>query len=197
MSNHNASPESVFTPRTFTLDDGARVTLRAIRPEDAGIEQAFVRGLSARSKRLRFFSSLVELPPKLLYKFTHPNFPHDWALIATIEKDMGENSEDGQEEGEYDNGEQEIGVARYVATAESDTAEFAVTVADAWQGRGIATRLMQALIEVATRAGLRYLEGFVLRENYPMRKLARKLDFSVTAGLSDDPSTVRVVKTLT
>ena len=181
MLKRPVPPSTVFTPRTVTLADGVAFTVRAMRPADAAIEQAFVRSLSPRSKRLRFFANLIELPPKLLYRFTHPRYPDNWALIATVDSDGAE---------------QEIGVARYLAGDNSGAAEFAVTVADQWQGRGIATVLLQALIEVARRAGLQRLEGIVLRENQPMRRLAQKLGFYIDTGGSDDPAIIKVVKDL-
>lgn len=162
------------------LPDDREITFRAIGPGDADIEQAFVRGLSDISRNLRFFSTMKQLSPKLLEQFTHPNFPCDYALIAT-------SSENGTE--------REIGVARYLPTETPGVAEFAVVVADAWQGLGIASRLMHGVICVAAVAGVRSLEGVILRENSRMLKLARELGFT-TLGSSDDPTTVRVSKSL-
>lgn len=162
------------------LPDDREITFRAIGPGDADIEQAFVRGLSDISKNLRFFSTMKQLSPKLLEQFTHPNFPCDYALIAT-------SSDDGTE--------REIGVARYLPTETPGVAEFAVVVADAWQGLGIASRLMHGVICVAAVAGVRSLEGVILRENSRMLRLARELGFTTLSG-SDDPAIVRVSKTL-
>ena len=167
-------------PRLFTLQNGTEVTIRAIEPADAEIEQAFVRGLSARSKHLRFFSTIKELSPYMLKQFTHPRFPRNWALIATI-ADAGL--------------EKEIGVARYASTEEDSSAEFAIVVADEWQGLGIATRLLRELITVAERAGFERLEGLVLRENGAMLELANELGFT-TERYTDDATVVRVIRNL-
>tara|TARA_R110002096_G_scaffold8239_7_gene34588 strand:- start:5264 stop:6181 length:918 start_codon:yes stop_codon:yes gene_type:complete len=165
---------------TAAPSDEREIMFRAIGPGDADIEQAFVRGLSDISKNLRFFSAMKQLSPQLLEQFTHPNFPGDYALIAT-------SSDDGSE--------REIGVARYLPTETPGVAEFAVVVADAWQGLGIASRLMHGVICVAAVAGVRRLEGVILRGNSRMLRLARKLGFA-TLGNSGDPATVRVSKTL-
>ncbi len=162
------------------LRDGTPATFRVMRPEDAEIEQAFVRSLSISSRHLRFFSGLNELPPALLHTFTHPDFPASYALIATIE-DTG--------------AEQIVGVARYNACDAVGVAEFAIVVADAWQGFGIGGRLLRGLTAVAAIAGFELLEGFVLKENRPMLRLARALGFT-RAGATDDPTIVRVIKTL-
>ena len=63
-----------------------------------------------------------------------------------------------------------VGVARYITNPDQESAEFAVVVADAWQGRGVARVLMERLIDCARRRGLRRLEGAVLRANHNMLK---------------------------
>jgi FixJ family two-component response regulator len=165
---------------TIDLPDGTRVTLRAMRPEDSDLEQAFVKGLSKRSSRLRFLSAIKELTPDMLERFTHPEFPGSYALIATtLESDK----------------ERQIGVARYMPTGVNSVAEFAVVVADKWQGLGLATYLLSGLTTTAAVAGITQLEGLVLNDNAAMLRLMKKLGFSVTR-CSDDATLVRVVKTL-
>jgi acetyltransferase len=114
----------------WTLADGARVVCRPIRPDDAVIEQAFVRELSSESRHNRFMAEIRELSPEMLARFTRINYPHDLALIVT--RDRGGR-------------EQEIAVARYIALEPPQRCEFALAVADGWQGRGVGYRLMHAL----------------------------------------------------
>ena len=163
-----------------TLRNGAQVMIRAMRPEDADIEQAFVRGLSKRSRYLRFFSGIRELTPSMLDKLTHPEYPDSYALIATVFED---------------DREKQIGVARYAPSEESDAAEFAVVVDDAWQGLGLATHLLQAIISAAAIAGISRIEGFVLKENTAMLRLADSQGFRMTAN-KGDASVTRIEKDL-
>ena len=165
---------------SIRLANGTHVTFRVMRPEDADIEQAFVRGLSIRSKHMRFFSVINELMPEMLERFTHHEYPISYALIATIM--------DGKHE-------QQIGVARYLPTEGKGVAEFAVVVADEWQGHGIATYLLQGLTTAAAIAGVKRLEGMVLRENDAMLKLARGMGFT-TSRCVEDFSVLNVVKKL-
>lgn len=167
-------------PRSFTLNNGDEVTIRAIRPDDADIEQAFVTRLSPRSRYMRFFSGIKQLSPYMLDRFTRPCYPDNWALIATI-------SEAGKEK--------EIGVARYASAETESCAEFAIVVADDWHGLGVARRLLQELITVAENAGIERLEGFVLRENVEMLKFADKQGFT-TEQNPDDATIVRVTRSL-
>ena len=80
-----------------------------------------------------------------------------------------------------------IGVARYVR--ENGNAEFALVVADAWQGRGIGSRLLGKLVAVARRRGLKQIYGDILRMNRPMLQLVGKLGF--TLGRHEDPTLTR------
>ena len=142
----------------------AVVTIRTMEPADREIEQRFVRDLSQQSRYYRFHSALKELTPYMLERFTHVNYPDEMALIATVEEA---------------DGEMQIGVARYIRTPGSDTAEIAVVVADAWQGRGIGSRLLVDLRQLAIRAGIKRIEMSVLPENRRMLYLARELGFSL------------------
>ncbi|MEU8006051.1 GNAT family N-acetyltransferase [Catellatospora sp. NPDC049111] len=85
---------------------------------------------------------------------------------------------------------QVIGVASWERTDRPGVAEFAVFVADDWQGRGIGTLLMEDLAEHARRAGIRELVGEVLPGNQRMLKVVTDLARPV-AG-SRDPDTVIV-----
>ena len=82
-----------------------------------------------------------------------------------------------------------IGVARYVRDKDGQSAEFAIVVADAWQGRGIGGRLLAKLADVARRRGLKRLYGEILAMNRPMLDLVRKLGF--TLARHDDPTLTR------
>ncbi len=86
-------------------------------------------------------------------------------------------------------GEALIGVARYVRDKTGDSAEFALVVADSWQGRGIGSRLLGKLIEAAHRRRVKRLYGDILATNRPMLELARKLGFEL--GRHEDPTITR------
>ena len=86
-------------------------------------------------------------------------------------------------------------MARCVRAASGEQGEFAIVVADAFQGRGLGTLLMQALMESARAAGLRRIEGLVLATNQRMLELMGSLGFTVHTA-ADDPRMRRVVKQL-
>ncbi|MBN1378304.1 MAG: bifunctional acetate--CoA ligase family protein/GNAT family N-acetyltransferase [Gammaproteobacteria bacterium] len=163
------------------LPGGIDVCIRPIRPEDAEIEQAFVRGLSDRAKFFRFFQPLDELTPTMLARFTQIDYDREMAFIAVVE---------------VNGKEKEIGVARYITNADNQGCEFAVVVADEWQHRSIAQRLMERLIECAREDGLKYIEGKVIAENKEMLALAASLRFTAKHMKDDDVSIVYVKKLL-
>ena len=74
-------------------------------------------------------------------------------------------------------GEREIGVARFSAAADAKDCEFAVTVSDEWQRKGLGTLLMQYLLEVAQSRGIRSLHSSDAADNDSMRKFAEHLHF--------------------
>jgi len=163
----------------WTTSDGAVVTVRPIRPEDAVMEAGFVRNLSAAARYFRFMVGLDELPREMLIRFTQIDYDRELALIASVAR--------GAEQ-------VQIGVARYVTT-EPGTANVAIVIADEWHRKGIAKRLFGMLIEAARARGLTRLEGEVLAENLPACGLVSKFGFTLSPSESS-PELVIVRKTL-
>ncbi len=162
------------------LNDGTDITFRPIRPEDAEIEQAFVRGLSQEAKFFRFMNSIQELSQDMLIRLTQLDYDRELALIATVEQHGKET---------------EMGVARYFTNPDGQTAEFALVIADGWQGRGLGTRLMTCLIDAAREKGFSTLQGEILANNVKMLGLMKKLGFASRMSM-EDPGLVVVVKAL-
>jgi GNAT superfamily N-acetyltransferase len=160
--------------------NGVAVCVRPIRPQDVSLEADFVRHLSVETRYKRFMTTLSELPPAKLRYFTDVDQVRHVALVATVERD-------GKEE--------IVGVVRYIVDAAGSSCEFAIAVADAWQGTGLAGILMQALIDVARARGVAKMEGVVLAANTRMLKFTRQLGFRQQRD-PDDRDTVRVVRSL-
>ena len=155
----------------WQLADGTNIKIRPIRPEDASIEQSFVRDLSSKSRYFRFMQGLNELTQQMLVRFTQLDYNRELALIAVLEL-AGE--------------ETELGVARYVMNPDGESCEFALVVADKWQHKGLGSHLMSALIEAARQNGFKMMNGEILANNHNMLKLTENLGFSLHTS-SDDP----------
>jgi acetyltransferase len=91
--------------------------------------------------------------------------------------------------------DQEVGVARYVINADGNSCEFAIVVDDHWQGKGIGSHLLTALIEAARVRGIQRMTGEVLTNNKKMLELLRHLEFNISTDESD-PSIKLVYKAL-
>jgi len=159
---------------------GQAINIRPMRPDDLDIETEFVHGWSAETRYNRLFSAGSFTSPERLKQITQIDYTRDMALIATL---MLEDRET------------QIGVARYVLHQDNKTCEFALTVADAWQHRGIGRALMQRLMDGAAAAGIETMVGDILSSNEPMLHFMRSLGFSVKST-TDGPEIRRVSKSL-
>ena len=130
---------------------------------------------------MRFFSAGRGLTPAMLVRLTQVDYDRELALIALSEV-----------EGKA---EQMVGVSRFAANPDGESCEFAVAIDDHWNGRGVATILMERIIEAARDAGYRRMTGHVLPDNDSMLKLAARLGFKRSRD-EDDPTLVRVVRPL-
>lgn len=173
---------ALATPAAARPAVAAPVKLRAVGPGDAGLLGDFIRGLSPQAKRLRFHGAVRELPPATLQRWATPDARREIAAIATVDEAFGERC---------------VGEARSVAVDDApQTHEFGLSVADDRRRRGLGSALLERLLCLARRAGVRWLRGDVLRENLPMLTLARRLGFAVTRH-PDDATLVRVLRATT
>lgn len=159
------------------LCDGQSVLIRNIRADDMERERRFIERLSPSSRRFRFLGTLVSPSDNLLRQLVVLNPAQNVALIALI----GDGSN-----------QLEIGVARLSMEAD-DTCEFAVTVSDEWQNRGLGTLLMQHLICSAIERGIKSMHSIDAVDNEPMREFAAHLGFKRDA---DPDDATRVIHSL-
>jgi len=162
------------------LRDGRSVRVRPVGPTDAEAIQAFVRGLSDTTRRLRFFGAIRELAPGILKRLTHSDGGRDRVLIALSDDDGAERV---------------VALAQYAADDDGEACDLALVIADDWQGLGLGGLLMDMLIETARDAGFARAVADVLRGNDGMLGLGRAFDFSVTRS-PIDATMVRIVRGL-
>jgi len=122
------------------LNDGSHVLIRPIKPEDREREIEFIHNLSPEARHFRFLGAVKEVSPALLDTLMQADRQFRMAFVALV-----------QQESKLI----EVGVSRYAATEESGQCECAVTVADAWQNRGLGTALMRHLIDTARQNGFK------------------------------------------
>lgn len=142
------------------LADGATVHVRPIRPDDGDRLRAFHAALSDRSVYYRFFSPKPRLSDREVERFTHIDYHDRVALVAVLGDDL-------------------VAVARYDRWPGKDEAEVAFVVADAHQGRGISTLLLEHLAAIARTKGITHFTAEVLPDNRAMLSVFRRAGFEV------------------
>ena len=150
------------------LADGRSVRLSPVNPQDASAERAFVGALSLTSRYRRFHFGLRELSPEASRAMTEIDQHHHVAFVA---RPIG--------------GETIVADARYVLRADSGDAEFAIAVADDWQGAGLGRALLNRLAAHARERGVQRLFGDVLWGNPSMLGLVRSLGARLTRNPGD------------
>jgi acetyltransferase len=164
----------------WPLRGGGEYTVRPIHPDDAQMLQVLVNQLSPESRYFRFVSSMVELPPSLLARFTLIDYDREMALVAVVKERRADAAGDIVET------ERIIGVSRYVTNPDRASCEFSLVVADDFNGKGLGSRLMESIMDVARDKGLTEIDGLVLAKNRGMINLMRGLGFTVKPFAEDD-----------
>jgi GNAT superfamily N-acetyltransferase len=138
------------------LVDGTDITIRVIQPADAYALLRMFDRLSPESLYHRFFSPMPQPRRAALLHLAGLDHEMHEAVVAEVDREI-------------------VGVARYDGRTGEDDAEVAVIVDDAWQDRGLGTRLLHRLARVGARRGLVAFRAVVLGENRRVLPFLRRL----------------------
>jgi acetyl coenzyme A synthetase (ADP forming)-like protein len=158
-------------PTDVILRDGSTLRLRAPLASDAESLLEFFERLTDRSRYLRFhgFPALSE---RLVAPFLDPDWDEQGALIGCLEGRV-------------------VALANWVRLRDRRAAEVAFTVDDAYQRRGIGTRLLERIAALAAEAGIQQFVAEVLPENRNMLDVFRDVGFNVARELEGGEVEVR------
>ncbi len=145
-----------------TLRDGANILLRPIQPEDEPMWRQLLSGCSERSIWLRFRYVFKETTHEMATRFCFIDYDRTMAIVAEVE-DGGQR--------------QLVGVGRLLADADHHEAEYAVLVADAWQGRGLGGLLTDYCLEICQSWGISRVVAESTADNDRMKRLLVNRDF--------------------
>jgi len=148
----------------WMLRDGTPIILRPVKPEDEPLVEKLLQSCSEETIYFRYFRLIKKWTHDMLIRFTQNDYDREIGLMAI-----------GQPPGP----EVMMGVGRLVMDADRDSAEFAVIVADPWQGKGLGPKLLERVMEIARENEVRLLYGDVLAQNQPMLDMVRRLGFSL------------------
>lgn len=130
--------------------------IRMMEAEDVPMVEAMSAALSARSLAQRFFVGTPQIPRALLRQLRAVDHVKEEAVIALI-------------------GKRAVGLAQYVRQADTDRADLAVLVVDAWQRHGIGRAMVTHLAELAAGRGITAFDADVLHDNEPARRAVGRL----------------------
>ena len=134
------------------LTDGRVVQIRPMAPTDADRLVRFHESLSPETTRFRFFVLHPHLSAQEVARFTTVDHHDREALVALL-------------------GDELVGVARYDRLAGTRDAEIAFVVADAWQGTGVGSLLLEHLAARARTEGLKRFVAETLADNRKMLRV--------------------------
>ena len=156
------------------LRDGTTMHLRPLRPDDADALQRFQVAQSERSAYFRFFAPVRRLTDRELARLTHLDHHDRVALVAVRPgvDDEGSPREDI------------LGVARYDRVTPAE-AEVAFNIADAMQGKGLGSVLLEHVAAAARERGVRRFTADVLPQNSSMLAVFRDAGYAVRQHLDD------------
>ncbi len=165
-----------ISPQKKVSVGGAYPQIRQMKTDDKDLLKQFFNGLSDRSRFSRFMTPISEISSSLLRILSNVDTPSHFAYLATVKSGARTKM---------------VGEARFVTSERNPRlAEFAVAVADDWQGKGLASKLMHMIEDTARTQGVSIIVGTALRSNTAMIELARHLGYQ----LKPDPSEARAVR---
>lgn len=157
----------------LTLKDNSEVIARPLRPEDEKRLTTFHETLSERSVQLRYYQPFAlgqRTAHERLVRLCQADYDRQIVLAAIA-------------------GDRILGIARlhrpHGIGAEEGTATFSLLISDEFQNRGLGSRLLARLLEIAKAEGLTQVHAEVLAVNSPMRHVCEKLGFTLSEPHTD------------
>ena len=157
-----------------SLDDGSKILLRAIYPEDAEACLNFIHRISDQTKYLRFGHSKEAAGIDSARHFCDVDYASAFVLAAEAVHDSKEI----------------VAIARYLKLPGKNSAEIFMLVDEIYQGRGLGIVLLENLAKVARSRGISTFESDVAVENGPIHSLITGFGFHVTKILEKNISHV-------
>jgi RimJ/RimL family protein N-acetyltransferase len=165
-------PFAISARGTSARPSHRAVRIRTIRPSDAPALRRFYEGLSPESRRLRFFSINACLSDAVSTSFCTTDHDHREGFVAVAASASGRDAIVGHLCLEPD-------------ARSGSTAEVAIAVADAYQGRGIGRRLLRAGLAWARREGISRLTATMLPGNAGIHRLLLGCGFPAATSFVD------------
>ncbi|HVM62422.1 MAG TPA: GNAT family N-acetyltransferase, partial [Verrucomicrobiae bacterium] len=151
------------------LKDKTAVTIRPIRPEDEPLMVDFHHTLSEESVYMRYFHMIAlnqRVEHERLTRICFNDYDRELALVA-------------EQKQTKTTPRRILGVGRLSREPHTDTAHFAILIADKFQRRGLGTELLGRLVQIGREEKLRRITAEILPENLAMQAVSEKLHFKL------------------
>ncbi len=156
--------------QSIRLRDGTCATLRPIRPDDEPLWRRMLTSSSPDSLRLRYHSVHHEPSRRMGRRHCCIDYRRELVMVAEVKGERGPSL---------------AGEGELFLDPDCDLAEFAVFVADSWQGRGLGSLLTDHMVDTATELGARRITCELTPDNVRMISLLQRRGFEVRIVVED------------
>lgn len=146
------------------LKDKTEVLLRPIRPEDEPMLIQFHKELSSETVRQRYLKAIhynERVAHERMQRICFNDYDREIAIVAQYKSEI-------------------LGIIRLSKIPGTGDATFSMTVKDQWQNKGLGTKLMEKILQIAAQEKVEHIVAHMLTENGQMQKLVKQFGFSLT-----------------
>lgn len=176
VARHAAQYPAMLETRK-SLKDHLEVKIRPIKPSDEDMMRQLFYNFSDESKYFRYFANKPVMPHKEMQKYVNIDYHDTLSIVAIVEKGRNERI---------------IAEARYAYGKQEDAHEVAFIVDEEFQGKGVATFMLNYLIKIARNRGIGEFIAYVLPRNDAMLKVFEKAKVPITRSFDSDAILVRL-----
>ncbi len=170
--------------KEIKMKNGKQVTLRPIRPEDEHMEKEMISKFSKQTQRFRFFGLIKDLNHEMLIKYTQIDYDREIAIVAEAESSLEKTSEktakaEAHHKTEGSGEKKILGVVRLISNPYDESAEFAIAIADPYQGKGLGEQMTDYMLEIAKDRNVKRIFAYFLGDNEIMKHIFEKKGFNI------------------
>lgn len=176
VARHAAQYPAMLETRK-SLKDRLEVKIRPIKPSDEDMMRQLFYNFSDESKYFRYFANKPVMPHKEMQKYVNIDYQDTLSIVAIVEKGRNERI---------------IAEARYAYGKQEGAHEVAFIVDEEFQGKGVATFMLNYLIKIARNRAIGEFIAYVLPRNEAMLKVFEKAKVPITRSFDSDAILVRL-----
>lgn len=155
---------------THTFKDTVTVRFRPIRPSDEDDMRRLFYRFSDQAVYYRYFSPIKTMPHMKMQQYVNVDFKRIMSIVGVVEERGVDKL---------------IAEGRYVIMKDGTFADTAFIVDEDYQTKGIASFLLNLLMQLGKQRGVKGFKADVLTANKAMMKVYEKLPYPMNATVSE------------